>query len=131
MRVEQQNANMVDALNKNIGPENAENVLFQEALIGKGAFGPEKTEHTEYGKSVNVKDATYLKPQFEEKKSAAERYEQGSTLDAAERKDQMVVLSNTTSAEDYARMQEEGFSLDETASNTIVTETDKISGKLA
>ncbi len=39
MRVEQQNANMVDALNKNIGPENAENVLFQEALIGKGAFG--------------------------------------------------------------------------------------------
>lgn len=131
MRVEQQNANMVDALNKNIGPENAENVLFQEALIGKGAFGPEKTEHTEYGKSVNVKDATYLKPQSEEKKSAAERYEQNSVLDAAERKDQMIVLSNTTSAEDYAKMQEEGFSLDETTSNTIVTETDKIKAQLA
>ncbi len=30
-------------------------------------------------------------------------------MDAFERKNQMAVLSNTTSEEDYAKMQEEGF----------------------
>ena len=43
----------------------------------------------------------------------------------------MAVLSNTTSPEDYAKMQEDGFSLDDTTTNTIVTETDKIKAQLA
>ncbi len=134
MRVEQQNANIVDVLKQDIGPENHENTILAEALVS-GAEGvvysanqADKAGHT---KSVNVKDATYGKPVAEEKKSALESYQTGSALDAAERKNQMVVLSNTTSAEDYAKMQEEGFSLDETTSNTIVTETDKIKAQLA
>lgn len=57
--------------------------------------------------------------------------EASATLDAEERKNQMAVLSNTTSPEDYAKMQEDGFSLDDTTTNTIVTETDKIKAQLA
>lgn len=134
MRVEQQNANIVDVLKQSIGPESNENTILAEAGMAgaKGVvYSADKAEKTDYAKSVNVKDATYGKPEAEEKKSALETYEEGSSLDAAERKNQMVVLSNTTSAEDYARMQEEGFSLDETTSNTIVTETDKIKAQLA
>ncbi len=125
MRVEQQNANIVDVVKQSIGPEHTENTILTEARASE-AKGV--TYHT---KSVNVKDATYLKPEAEEKKSALKAYEKESVLDAAERKNQMVVLSNTTTAEDYAKMQEEGFSLDVTTSNTIVTETDKIKAQLA
>lgn len=125
MRVEQQNANIVDVLKQSIGPENKENTVLAEV-------GTSVANGVVYSaKSVNLKDATYLKPETEEKKSALETYEEGSALDAAGRKNQMVVLSNTTTAEDYAKMQEEGFSLDETTSNTIVTETDKIKAQLA
>lgn len=131
MRVEQQNTNIVDKLKQSIGPENPENRLLAEMSAKEAFFAGEKTEKTEHTESVNLRDATYLKPKAEEKKSALESYEQGSALDAAERKDQMVVLAGTTSAEDYAKMQESGFSLDETSSNTIVTETDKIKAQLA
>lgn len=130
MRVEQPNINIVDKVKQSVGPEMKE-TAFLAGLVSSeknAIFSADKDQHT---KSINVKDATYLKPEQEEKKSALESFEQGSALDAAERKDQMVVLSNTTSAEDYAKMQEEGFSLDETTSNTIVTVTDKIKAQLA
>ncbi len=48
-----------------------------------------------------------------------------------ERKAQMAVLAETTSPEDYEKMQEDGFSLDDTTSNKIVTVTDKIKAQLA
>lgn len=134
MRVEQQNGNIVDVLKQSIGPENKENSILTEAEVAGAngvVYSANKTDKTEDTKSVNVKDATYLKPEKEEKKSALETFEEGKSLDAAERKNQMVVLSNTTSVEDYAKMQEEGFSLDQTTSNTIVTETDKIKAQLA
>ena len=75
---------------------------------------------------MNLKNATYAKPAAEDKQTVAEEIEASATLDAEERKNQMAVLSNTTSPEDYAKMQEDGFSLDDTTTNTIVTETDKI-----
>lgn len=52
-------------------------------------------------------------------------------MDAEERKNQMAVLAGTTSEEDYARMQKDGFTPDSMTSNTIVTETDKIKAMLA
>lgn len=82
-------------------------------------------------KSINLKDATYLNPAKEEKKTLLEEMEEGAALDASERKNQMAVLAHTTSEEDYARMKEEGFSLDSSAANTIVTVIDKIKVELA
>lgn len=125
MRVEQQqNANMIDTLKQSIGPEEKETgISFLEKAV--------KSPEIKNAKSINLKDATYLKPGAEDKKTAAQEIEQAACVDAAERKNQMAVLANTTSEEDYARMQEDGFSLDSTTTNTIVTETDKIKAQLA
>lgn len=126
MKVEQyQNQNILELVQQGCKPEETKGAsLFGEAV---------KTSETSQvnQKSINVKDATYLNPAKEEQKKILEEIEEGTSMDATERKNQMAVLSNTTSEEDYARMQEEGFSLDTTTSNTIVTVTDKIKAELA
>lgn len=125
MRVEQQGSNVIDILQQNIEVEEKGNgVSFSDKIAVKSS---EKANT----KSVNVKDATYLKPGSEEKKTVVDEIEEGAAMDARERKNQMTVLSNTTSEEDYAKMQEDGFCLDSTTANTIVTVTDKIKAELA
>jgi len=139
MRVEQQNANILDTLKQSIGPDGEQENVFVESILAKSKVSTEngvghgggKVNQSGNATSVNLKDATYLKPQTEEQKTAAEEIEQSGSMDATERKNQMAVLANTTSPEDYARMQEEGFSLHDTASGTIITETDKIKAQLA
>lgn len=81
--------------------------------------------------SFQAKEVTYLNPAKEEKKTIIDEIEQSGSMDAEERKAQMAVLAETTSPEDYKKMQEEGFSLDDTTSNKIVTVTDKIKAQLA
>ena len=76
--------------------------------------------------SFQAKEITYLNPAKEEKKTVIDEIEQSGSMDAGERKAQMAVLAETTSPEDYEKMQEDGFSLDDTTSNKIVTVTDKI-----
>lgn len=125
MRVEQQNGNIIDVLQQiNDMGEKEEHISFSEAAA-------EKCGGTVDSKSINLKDATYLKPGTEEKETVAEEIEENAAVDAEERKNQMTVLSNTTSAEDYAKMQEDGFALDSTTGNAIVTVTDKIKAQLA
>lgn len=138
MRVEQQ-TNVKDAIVDSAKWDEREKININipvgtGSTAGIGAFGEkivEKAGKSDPVKSVNVKDATYGKPENEEKKTLADELENVGQMDAAERKNQMAVLANTTSPEDYAKMQEEGFSLDETTSNTIITETDKIKAQLA
>lgn len=132
MRVEQ-NANIVDIVNQSIGPESKESAKFAEYILGNEntIYSADKTDKVENGKAFQVKEATYLKPESEEKKTAADAVENNASLDAAERKNQMIVLSNTTSEEDYAKLQEEGFSLEDISSATIITVTDKIKAQLA
>lgn len=129
MRVEQQNASIVDELKQSIGPKEKSEPM--PGGVGFAEKAVEKSKVSENAKSVNLKDATYNKPEAEEKKTAVEEIEQSSAMSAEQRKNQMAVLAGTTSPEDYARMQEDGFSLDETTTNTIVTETDKIKAQLA
>lgn len=129
MRVEQQNTSIVDELKQSIGPKEKSESVFSG--VGFAEKAVEKSKVSGNAKSVNMKDATYMKPEAEEKKTAAEEFEQSASMSAEQRKNQMAVLAGTTSPEDYARMQEDGFSLDETTSNTIVTETDKIKAQLA
>ena len=133
MRVEQQNANIVDVLQQSIGPQEQEAPVwsvgntFADSIYKKGGIAHGGDSVT----SVNMKDATYLKPEAEEKTTLVDKMQDGEALDATDRKNQMAVLANTTTPEDYAKMQEDGFSLDATTSNTIVTETDKIKAELA
>lgn len=124
MRVEQ-NANIVDIVKQSVGPETKEKANFIDYVSGNSndEYSADKT-------NFQVKNATYGKPEAEEKKTAADSLINDASLDAAERKNQMVVLSNTTSEEDYEKMQEEGFSLDATASATIMTVIDEIKAQL-
>ena len=64
--------------------------------------------------SFQAKEITYLNPAKEEKKTVIDEIEQSGSMDAGERKAQMAVLAETTSPEDYEKMQEDGFSLDDT-----------------
>jgi hypothetical protein len=82
--------------------------------------------------SVFISDATYLRPgQEQEDKTAADKINSENGLSAESRRNQMAVIANTTSQEDLAKMQEDGYSLSDTDSRTIVTVTDKIKAALA
>ena len=128
MRVEQQQVqgqNIAELMQQACGMEDTGRASFFGAAVKAEEV---KSAHST---SFQVKEPTYLNPAREEQKTLVEEMEEGSTLDARGRKDQMAVLAGTTSEEDYAKMQEEGFSLDSTTSNTIVTVTDKIKAELA
>ena len=82
--------------------------------------------------NVDMPDSVYTRPDgINNGETAADQMVQENGLDAKTRQNQMIVLSNTTSPEDYKKMQEDGFSLTDTDSQTIITETDKIKAVLA
>ena len=124
MRVEQQQNPILEMLQQ-------AGVQEKDAVAGFGQEIVAKRSSATGNQTVNMKDATYLKPGKEGKDTVADEIEQNGTLDATDRKNQMVVLAGTTSEEDYRKMQEDGFSLDSTTGNTIVTVTDKIKAQLA
>lgn len=124
MRVEQQN-NIIEMLQQNGGVEDKNGMtIFKEKMSAT------KAKHSD-SQSVFIKDSTYLNPTLAEKETLVEEISMEGGMDATTRKNQMAVLSHTTSAEDYQKMQEEGFSLESTAGNTIVTVTDKIKMQIA
>ena len=124
MRIEHQ-TNILEMLQQNNNVEGkGSNMLFAEKSMAV------KSKYSD-SQSVFIKDSTYLNPALESRDTLTEELETGFALDATDRKNQMAVLSHTTSKEDYAKMQEAGFSLDETVGNTIVTVTDKIKMQIA
>ena len=124
MRIEQQN-NIMDMIQQNNGMEDKGGMA-----IFKDKMAVSKSKHSD-NQTVFIKDSTYLNPALAERGEIAEEIGRGEGLDATARKNQMAVLSHTTSAEDYQKMQEQGFSLDATTGNTIVTVTDKIKMQIA
>lgn len=123
MRVEQQN-NILEMLQQNNGADKSGNTVFEEKVTVR------KAKHSD-NHTVLVKESTYLKPALKEHKTLAEEVNTGMSLDAASRKNQMAVLSHTTSEEDFEKMQENGFSLTATNGNTVVTVMDKIKMQIA
>ena len=89
-------------------------------------------EHFEktVGVSANgtIDMATYEKPGAN--RTVAQEVDQHKDMKADDRKNEIAVLANTTSA-DYKAMEENGFSINETDSHTIITVTDKIKAVLA
>ena len=124
MRIEQQN-NILEMLQQNTNVDGkGSNMLFAEKVAVK------KSKCSD-NQSVFIKDSTYLNPALEDRDELTDVLKGSTALDATDRKNQMAVLSHTTSEEDFAKMQEEGFSLNETTGNTIVTVTDKIKLQIA
>ena len=123
---QQQNKGVMDLMPQTSAVEEKNGIqMFADAVK------TESSKKTAGTTSFQAKEVTYLNPAKEEKKTIIDEIEQSGSMDAGERKAQMAVLAETTSPEDYEKMQEDGFSLDDTTSNKIVTVTDKIKAQLA
>lgn len=81
--------------------------------------------------SIDMSQTIYGKNSGRQEDTVVDKLENQASVDSKTRQDQMVVLSNTMSDEDYRKIQEEGFSLTESDVQTIITETDKIKAVLA
>lgn len=83
-------------------------------------------------RTISMANPTYNKSDLNEKTVVEELEEQlSSGSDASLLHNQMAVYSQTTSPEDYKKMQEDGFDPMDTEAHTIVTVTDKIKIALA
>ncbi len=108
--------------------------MKDDAKVSSGTVGEQykKPEGVSSSGSINMADATYMRPEQEkEKKNAAEKLVEEGALTAEARRNEMAVIANTTTAEDLSRMQEEGFSVSEMRGSAIVTVTDKIKVAMA
>ncbi len=101
--------------------------------IGFVSAGTHQAQETEkLTKGERTAEVTYQKPQQENQGgTSADVMGQAENIDAAMMKKKMVVAANTTTPTDCAKMEEEGFSLQQTDAKTIVTVTDKIKMELA
>lgn len=101
--------------------------------FGTVSTGTEKMHETErLSKGEKTTEVIYQKPQQEKQAGTAQDVmQQAENMDTASMKDRMVVASNTTTTADCRRMEEEGFSLQQTEIGTVVTVTDKIKMELA
>lgn len=83
------------------------------------------------GGSFFMPNAVYQKPEGKEEETIVDQLDTQMDMSAANRKNQMIVVSNTTSSEDLEEMGKEGFSGLDVDSHTIITVTDKIKAELA
>ena len=105
--------------------------IFAKAKVTTSFSEVKKAKTDALDKSIRVGQTGYDKEDL--KKSAVEEFQEkmSGQMSAADRKNQMAVLSNTLTPEDYKKAQEDGFCLRNTDSGTIVTVTDKIKTQLA
>ena len=83
------------------------------------------------GGNLFTQHPVYQKPEGKEEETVVEQLDAQMDMSAANRKNQMIVVSNTTSSEDLQEMSKDGFSGLDMDSHTIVTVTDKIKAELA
>lgn len=83
------------------------------------------------GKSYQVKTVTYEKPLAENEENLAKQVEDMQAMGPRAVKEQMEVLANTTTEDDYQKMLEDGLDVKEEEIPVIVTEMDKIKIQLA
>ena len=105
-----------------------------ENISAGGVFEYEKAKEsyrmTEQG-SFYMPDAVYQKPDGKEEETVLDQLDDQMDLSATDRKNQMIVISNTASAQDLKELGEEGFDGMDMDSRAILTVTDKIKAVLA
>lgn len=74
---------------------------------------------------------TYAKPEQEQGATVTDVMNSAAGLDAVQMKNEMVVGANSTTPVHARKMEEDGFSLNDTDIHSVVTETDKIQAQLA
>lgn len=83
------------------------------------------------GGSFYMPNAVYQKPDAKEEEAVVDQLDTQMDMSASNRKNQMVVVSNTASSADLEEMSKDGFDCMDADSHTIVTVTDKIKAVLA
>lgn len=105
-----------------------------ESTKGQGVMEYAKTREayymTEQG-SFFMPDAVYQKPDSKEEGTVIDQLDSQMDMTVENRKNQMIVISNTASAQDLEEMGKDGFSGMDMDSRTILTVTDKIKAVLA
>ena len=125
-------AKQIDAyINQNTESEKTSSAQMTKA---EGVFAYVKNQETyrmtEQG-SFYMPDAVYTRPEGKEEKTVVEQLDSQIDMTAENRKNQMIVISNTASAQDMEEMGKEGFSGMDMDSREILTVTDKIKAVLA
>lgn len=130
--------NVLNGINRRAAEGGVAAAFFQSVKeenaqpFGVGKEQYTKTAGVSESGSVKIEDATYGRPDHKkENKTTAEMLATDSGMSAEARRNQMAVLANTLSTEDLAKAQEDGYSLADMDSRTIVTVTDKIKAALA
>lgn len=119
---------------QNSGNQNTSASAVNEMNMGKSVLQYGKVQEsyrmTDSG-SYFMPNAVYTKPEKEEEKTIIEQLDSQPDMSAESRKNQMAVIANTTSTEDLKELQENGFSVLDSDSQTIITVVDEIKANLA
>ena len=107
----------------------ADKVLEGNSILDYGKM--QESYRMTDGGSFYMPNAVYQKPEGKEAESIVDQLDDQMDMSAANRKNQMVVVSNTASSADLEQMSKDGFDCMDTGSHTIITVTDKIKAVLA
>ena len=107
---------------------NKDNGMFPGMVNTKAGNDQTKISPAE---SNGDKTVTYQKPGKNEGETALDQLEEQAQMTPEDRRNQMAVVSNTTAPEDYQKMWEDGYSMEDMDTRTIITVTDKIQAVLA
>lgn len=135
MQVEQKN--LWEGVTKNAVRENSSKAIaaYQVNMPEKETIFGAQVEHFDKSAGAStgsVNMATYENPaKQKEQETVAEQVTAGALLTADDRKNEAAVVANMTSAEDGKQLEEDGFSIMDSDSRTIITVTDKIKAALA
>lgn len=94
-------------------------------------FGKVKESFTKTENGFFMPNAVYNKPEAKEEETILEQLDTQIDMSATNRKNQMIVISNTASPQDLEEMSKNGFDGLNMDSHTILTVTDKIKAVLA
>lgn len=83
--------------------------------------------------SININEPVYNNPSKSDNTASKNSDNMNKDLmtDSENRKNQMIVLSNTVTADDFREIEKDGFSFSDTDSGVILSESDKIKAALA
>lgn len=124
---------ILDNISKNISNDNQEKGVSNFMKTANDKIKMASEEYKKHSKSgvMQPNNSVYKNPMMGQEKTVAEKIDEKSEMTAENRKNQMVVMSNTMSAEDYNNFQENGLSMSNSDSHVILSESDQIKAAMA
>lgn len=123
---------ILEKYTQTVGNEHAR-VNAPEECVSQSVFdfGKVKESFTKTENGFFMPNAVYNKPEGKEEETILEQLDTQIDMSATNRKNQMIVISNTASPQDLEEMSKSGFDGLNVDSHTILTVTDKIKAVLA